>query len=88
MLASPPSSCCRAPKRSSRSHIWRDINAYFLDGTERLSLPGEEVPPVLLPVLVEQSLHRRLLGGQDLEPGQRGPDAVLFPGKSSSMHSR
>ena len=39
---------------------------------------GEEVAAVLVPVLVEQLLDARLLGGEDREPGEHGPQAVLL----------
>lgn len=43
-----------------------------------LSPPGEEVPAVLLPVILHDVLHALLAGGQDGEPGQDSPEPVLL----------
>lgn len=40
--------------------------------------PGEEVPAVLLPVILHDVLHALLAGGQDGEPGQDSPEPVLL----------
>lgn len=40
--------------------------------------PGEEVPAVLLPVILHDVLHALLAGGQDGQPGQDSPQPVLL----------
>ena len=47
-------------------------------GGDLSCLPGEEVSSIGLPVLNQELLHALVLDRQDLEPSQRGPDAVLL----------
>lgn len=48
------------------------------EGSGALSPPGEEVPAILLPVVLHDLLHALLAGGQDGEPGQHCPQPVLL----------